>query len=187
MKTPKEDFLETIKDHKLTIQQDAGVHRCLLLKKPESSNRYFYITTWPGHLCISGDMGTYAFSRIDDMFNFFRDDKLEINLGYWAEKLQSISCFGSKDGSIFEFDVEGSVKGLIEYFKEQNDDGEYDELLKDIEEVDVGHMVNEQDFVRQMQGAGVDEPWEHSRKNPTHHIQWCMYAIVWAIQQFDNQ
>lgn len=50
------------------------------------------------YLCYTGDMGTYVFQRLTDMFEFFRTDreykkrnggKLAVNLSYWGEKLQA--------------------------------------------------------------------------------------------------
>ena len=43
-----------------------------------------------GSLIASGDVGTYVFSRLADMFEFFRspmtsDGRLYINDSYWAE------------------------------------------------------------------------------------------------------
>lgn len=92
-------FLDDVKDHQLTIENDGEVHRSLLFKCPGSSYYHFRLNTWPGHLCISGDMGTYVFARTHDMFDFFRmDDKdfnfskdkqLNINTDYWAQKVRS--------------------------------------------------------------------------------------------------
>jgi hypothetical protein len=84
-KTPLERFQETISEHQLTVIHDDGLHRHMRCARPQSSDRYFNITTWPGFLCISGDMGCYVFQRVTDMFQFFRSDDLAINPGYWAE------------------------------------------------------------------------------------------------------
>lgn len=116
--TPK-DFLKDVRNHQMTIiNDDGGVCRYLRFKQPNTSNRYFDITTWNGHLCISGDMGTYVFSRLFDMFEFFRDDKLRVNYGYWGEKLQSISRFGG----YMKFDsdeVLKSIKERIDYLADE--------------------------------------------------------------------
>ena len=77
----------------MEVLLDNGVYRHLSFTNNGSSVYRFDITTWPGHLCISGDMGTQVFSRLHDMFEFFNDDldsKFPINPGYWGEKLQAI-------------------------------------------------------------------------------------------------
>jgi hypothetical protein len=45
----------------------------------------FDVVTWPGHLSISGDMGCFVFTRVDDMFTFFRGHEDAPNLGYSAK------------------------------------------------------------------------------------------------------
>jgi hypothetical protein len=81
--------------------QDNGMFRCLRFDKGGSFNMHFNLTTWPGYLCISGDMGCFVFSRLDDMFDFFRTEPrklhdgtqrtLPINPSYWGEKAQAVN------------------------------------------------------------------------------------------------
>jgi len=50
----------------------------------------FDIVTWPGHLAISGDLASFTFSRLHDMFGFFRSPvgrSVRINPSYWGEKV----------------------------------------------------------------------------------------------------
>jgi len=55
---------------------------------------HFDLLTWPGYLCYTGDMGTYVFRRLHDMFQFFRRGESIgercIDIRYWAEKLEAI-------------------------------------------------------------------------------------------------
>lgn len=83
-----DQFAKDVENHQMQVLVDDEVHRSLLFKQPDTGNMYFRINTWPNHLCISGDMGTFVFSRLHDMFAFFRGDK-EPNLGYWSEKLEA--------------------------------------------------------------------------------------------------
>lgn len=98
MPQPNEkSFLRDVKDHVMEIRQDDGLYRSIRFQKPGRWTYGFDITTWPGYLCISGDMGCFVFARLPDMFEFFRGQKphikgdktLGINLGYWAEKVQA--------------------------------------------------------------------------------------------------
>ena len=57
-------FLADTQDHKLSILKDDGVYRHIKVSKPNEGSYHYYITTWPWHLCISGDMGTWVFSRV---------------------------------------------------------------------------------------------------------------------------
>ena len=133
-------FPEEVNNHKLTILQDDGVHRCLLFKNPSSSNYYFYINTWPGHLCISGDMGCVVFCRLEDMFEFFRGDNGKINPGYWAEKIVSNSEFGHGTRAWCEDLAKEMIMSIFNEWKENaitnaSGDIEYHEdCIKEIEE-----------------------------------------------------
>ena len=91
-----ERFANDVAKHEMTIFHDGGLYRHLRFVhttinertgKPErSSSYYFDLITWPGHLAIDGDMGGFMFARTEDMFEFFRGQR--INPGYWAEKLR---------------------------------------------------------------------------------------------------
>ena len=123
MTCTEERFLRDVSKHVMTIVRDDGVYRHLQFRKPKpDGNEYWFdLITWPGSLCISGDMGTYVFRRLNDMFEFFRTDqeyaeshgkKLGINLGYWSEKLQAPDSSESK-----EFNPEHFRANVIEAFE----------------------------------------------------------------------
>jgi hypothetical protein len=67
----EEHFLNDIKKHSMSIRKDEGMYRHLTFTNNDSSFYQFDLITWPGHLTISGDMGTYTFACIPDMFDFF--------------------------------------------------------------------------------------------------------------------
>lgn len=119
----KERFLNDIKEHEITILGDDGSDRHIRFKRPGTSCYFFDLITWPGHLCISGDCGTYVFRRLQDMFEFFRtdrkaDDSLAINPQYWAEKVVSSDKDGVKE---FSFDT---FKANIKDWIDQQEDGD---------------------------------------------------------------
>ena len=98
----EERFLKDAAKHQMEVVRDDGVNRHLRFKNPECNAYWFDIITWPGTLCIDGDMGTFVFRRPHDMFVFFRTDqehydrtgradKLAINPSYWDEKLRAPS------------------------------------------------------------------------------------------------
>lgn len=61
----KEQFLVHVREHEIKVIRDDGLHRHLRFKKQNTSNQYFDLITWPGTICIHGDMGTFVFSRVD--------------------------------------------------------------------------------------------------------------------------
>jgi hypothetical protein len=134
----EETFLKDVAKHEMAVLVDNGVYRHLRLKQPGSSNMWFDIVTWPGFLAYSGDMGSFVFSRLNDMFQFFRNgratidgkEELYINLSYWGEKLEAVDRNGRESGHrVYSADrlrahVEDSVKTWIEEYEGQYDDSE---------------------------------------------------------------
>ncbi|MBM0203232.1 hypothetical protein JNW90_09010 [Micromonospora sp. STR1s_5] len=82
-------FKRDTANHAMTVLHDDGLYRHLRLADPKSSFYWFEIITWPGSLTVRGDCGGFMFSRISDMFEFFRSNgnTHRINPGYWAEKM----------------------------------------------------------------------------------------------------
>lgn len=122
-------FLKDVKEHTMEIVRDDGVSRHIRFKKPIEMAYYFDIVTWPGTLVISGDCGTWIFSRTSDMFEFFRTKKndwnynknggLSINPSYWAEKLLAVDASrGKRDGGPQEYSQDIFEKKIRERIKD---------------------------------------------------------------------
>lgn len=79
-------FPGDIATHQMTVKRNDGIYRHLRFGQPGTGTMAFSLTTWPGYLAYTGDMGDYMFCRLDDMFQFFRTDR-QPNYGYWAEKV----------------------------------------------------------------------------------------------------
>lgn len=79
---------EGLVDHVMEVKRDDGVYRHLrfMPAPPKGSSYWFDLVTWPGVLVFNGDMGSWMFARVTDMFDFFGNDRI-INPGYWGEKL----------------------------------------------------------------------------------------------------
>lgn len=196
MKHPTpESFLQDVSNHQMQITSCNGLVRNIRFKKPNSSDQYFDITTWPGHLCVSGDMGCYVFQRLPDMFSFFRNNELGINPGYWEEKVQAASVFGS---GVKAYDPDRAANAVQEWYDDWFaciEENEVDEevladLTREIKNLKVS-ADDEFEFVTAVRdwdhesGFDLDDFWEVTTESYTYHFIWCCYAIVWAIQQFD--
>ncbi|MCH1926908.1 hypothetical protein L9G74_18870 [Shewanella sp. C32] len=198
MKHPTaETFLKDVANHKLHVLHDDGVYRHLVLSSGSFECR-FEIITWPNNLCINGDMGSYVFSRCQDMFQFFRREELGINAGYWSEKVEAECRW---DG-IKEFDITKVHERLdyyLECFKEDLDaDNEEEaeaiaaatEAVSDFKdhcehsEWDAVSRINNWDE-DDAGGMDLDDFWDGGFDTFTYRYIWCCYAIVWAIQQYD--
>lgn len=191
----RDRFLKDVADHRMTVLLDNGVHRHLRFSRPGSSTYWFELVTWPGRLSISGDMGDYVFSRLTDMFEFFRTDRsqageLRINRGYWAEKVTAVSKFGN---GIEEFSPERFRAAVVDHFRRHTRDRGIvpglkqairDEVLDRIPDGEHDANIAVRDFYHG--GFRFTDFWEHHLTDYTLHYVWCCYAIQWGIQQYDE-
>jgi len=190
----KERFLNDVKDHKFSILKEDGLYRHIRLKRPESSTYRFDILTWPGYLCITGDMGCLTFSRVEDMVEFFGMDdndfnkKHVINPSYWEEKIQSISKFG---GPSKEFDNdtfrENVIQRISDYY--EDDEEKKKECLEEIQDQVFYYMEDEhpQSIYQKLyefnfKNFSFDE--SPNGEIYTFHYIWILYAIVYGITEY---
>lgn len=192
----QEIFLKDVANHEMTVVLDNGINRCLRFAGKGEHRWYlhFTLTTWPGYLCISGDMGCFVFTRLDDMFEFFRskprdtaDASLYINTGYWAEKCEAAdrrtSGLETYDGDKFRTRVE-------EYFNE-NFEGSaedkkecWDNIRHQVLGAESEHEAH--DNLRTFEdGFEFPDSWEWDLTKYTYQYIWCCYAIAWGIRQYD--
>ena len=200
------DFRKNTADHAMTIVHDDGLRRHLRFRKPGTYCYGFDVVTWPGHLAITGDMGTSVFARLDDMFEFFRSaeswkcdhpGELYVNTSYWAEKLVA------NDGDARRYDPDLFRKEIKRRF-----DGYFDgedltpaqevakaELWESIEEEvlhDEDHEYAANESVRNWENTSAEFPefafndfWEARLTDYTFHLRWRMYAIAHAVAAYD--
>lgn len=183
----RQQFLQDVANHEMFIKLDQGVYRHIVFQCPKNSFLYrFEIVTTPWRLMITGDMGTWVFARLDDMFEFFRTDSGKINQSYWAEKLQN-GTHGCSDAakvydgdtykarvleSLDNYDLSAAMKRGIRRELQQWDFGD--------EHWIISHL---QDF--SFNGFQFQDIWEIDMKTYSFHFVWCCYAIAWAIQKWD--
>ena len=192
-----EQFLNDVEAHELIVNLNQGVYRDITVKNPDTSCMHYNITTRPGYLMITGDMGDFIFHRANDMFGFFRsEEEYRINPGYWGEKVEA--------GKVSEFDIDianSSVQQYLTNFLEDLDLSDPDDRNKSKQALEA---VN--DFISGNQGMGEFEFWneihswdeseaggleltdffEARTTKPTFHYIWCCYAIVHAIKLYDE-
>ena len=194
----RERFLKAVRNHKMIVEQDNGVHRCLLFKAPNTGIYSFRLVTWPGHLAISGDLDDYTFSRLHDMFEFFHyagpeyTKTDEVNYGYWAEKAQATYKHGMMK---FEpkFYLDSITHGMDEHVSMMDKDdmetcwddarerGLFEEPCNEHEALDmvmgwtcpVTHTQPFQDF------------WDHRLQDYSFGFKFSCHAIQWGIKQYD--
>jgi hypothetical protein len=195
-------FEKDVAEHEMTIEREDGVFRNLLFKRPRSSNMHFRITTWPGYLCFSGDMGCFVFSRTPDMFEFFGTEG--INPGYWQEKLQAATVHGNGVEQYSESSMREGIsdwmndwevpkgelnrlKGMVfDHLKYELDNEhtagralyEFDMTELNLDEDDPIYLATREEVLRfEDFNYNCGQVW-------TYRYIWCRRALVWAIGQY---
>jgi hypothetical protein len=194
----EESFLKDVAEHRMEVQQDNGVFRCLRFAKPGTNCYSFSLITGPGFLLCRGDMGCFEFERLYDMFEFFRSgevgQKLKINLSYWAEKLEATD----RNGGYQEFSeakfrdaLEQDIADYLESYPDIEAKEFRDEVACEIlSPLDNGEGSEAVRHAMEFQYRGkhpFQDFYEHSSlQGYTYHFVWCCYAIAWGIQQYDQ-
>jgi hypothetical protein len=189
-------FLRDVSSHAMTVEIDEGVHRSIRFRDPGRWHLHFRLTTWPGYLCISGDMGTFVFSRLNDMFEFFRDAHGEnrINLSYWAEKLQATSKAEGYKGfaedrfrarvleAVAEWDIPDEADRARAIAALEDD---WDGLLGAMPLSEAEAIKAAMDWTCPVTGNEFSDAWEWRVWDYSYHFTWCCRAIVWGIKRYD--
>lgn len=208
----EERFLKDVAKHEMIVFQDDEAHRHLRFKEPGTGCMHFDLITWPGYLCYTGDMGTYVFRRLDDMFEFFRTDRkymhlrdgqtLAINLSYWSEKIEARDrCDGIKEFSedffnraVMEHLVGWVRENAYRTTKEERRDL-WDSVVQDVigADSDSGGYRKQcaaNDFSHRVNDRVGDfyfrDFWEYTVEDYTFRFVWCCYALAWGIQKYDE-
>ena len=207
-------FMRDIQRHELIVLRDDGVYRHILVKAPGTSCMHFNIVTFPGYLVYTGDMGAYTFTRIRDMFEFFRPRKRGfggINPQYWAEKLTATNCHGEHCSyGAAEWSDDRFKEVIKERFEEHfaelypgKDADEQERINFEAMKVDAWEQVEDDffgsddlqhegfriasDFLHEESGLTFPELWNHRFTEYSHSFLWACYAITWAIEKFDQR
>jgi hypothetical protein len=191
----KTKFLEDIKTHEMLIIKDDGVHRHIKFKKSDCSSYWFELVTWPGYLCIAGDMGSYVFCRSHDMFGFFVDQKeqdLKINPGYWAEKCQAHSGIKEFSRDLFKRAVVSDFKtGFIERCPRPKRDKIVEcwkKIKEDILSCDENtHSAFDAVYSFRFEKFDFVDFFDHDVEDYTYRYLWCLFAIVWGIKMYKGK
>lgn len=192
-------FDRDVAEHRLTILHDQGLYRHLRCQRPDTGLEHFDIITWPGHLHIGGDRDGYTFSRLDDMFEFFRPtagwNSARINPQYWAEKItdgRERAREYSRERAEAEIwravrdeyrDAGKDAKGLAKAVQDELVDGW--EGLLDFENT-ARQAITEFKFTTPTGDFEFPDAWEWKLWTWSYHYLWSCHAIQWGIAQYDQ-
>lgn len=188
-------FARETKNHTMTVLRDDGLYRHLRFKAPDNGFYWFDLITWPGYLTFVGDGEGYVFTRIEDMFGFFRGGR--INPQYWAEKVVD------GRGRLKTYSEERFRQLVTEHLDQVADDypaglreAVQEILLDDYDVVyEDGARTLLSDFTFTATLDGADEPvrytdvfvngWEWDLTDWDFWYLWACTAIQWGIAQYD--
>lgn len=198
VREPSEDrFLKDVAGHQMTIAHEDGFYRHVRFRAPQNGwNQWFDLVTWPGFLTICGDMGTWTFARVPDMFAFFRSSRpgLNINASYWSEKLQHGTHGGRTGAKEYDFDIFAArlLAQLDSYYGFEGDDlatlqrRVKDEVLSSEDRYEAG--IAARDFTHTFEDGRkfrFDSCELPDGMDYSFPFIWCLWAIAWGIQQYD--
>jgi hypothetical protein len=181
-----ERFARDTAHHEMTIKHDDGLYRHLRFKQPERGAYWFDLITWPGCLTIRGDIGTsYTFSRLPDMFEFFRGK--HINPHYWSEKLDagrdSVKVYSE---AVFRRQVVEDFVAAVQCSDAPRGLGKAvraEILDQDLSvESEARALLGSFDFM----GFTFGDAWEWSCTDYDWSFLWACHAIVWGIGWYDQ-
>lgn len=209
-----ERFKRDTAEHVMTVLHDDGLYRHLRFAQPDRSGYWFEIVTWPGSLAVRGDIdGRPIFSRLDDMFAFFRSDSGRIHPQYWAEKTdgagQSLKEYTEDVLLDYLEDDLGEYEGevypdLLAAYDEAK--AKFDELPPELQRWKYSEKpveplspddirkraqgcANEEearDLLAELENAGIcSGTWEWDLRGWTWSFLWICHAIVSGIAQYD--
>jgi hypothetical protein len=186
-KLTAEMFLKDVAEHQMKILIDTGTYRHILFNSPKW-NLWFELVTWPNALTIRGDMGTWTFSRVEDMFTFFRDKDLRINPSYWAEKLCGGQHGGSEMAMVWDDDTfKEQILSLVHEERPEVIDAIKEDLFREEGQYDLDLAAR--NFTRRLSDGdtfSLDPCDIPSGTDYSYRFLWCLYAIVWGIRRWDE-
>ena len=187
-------FLADAAEHEMTVMHDDGIYRHLRFKAPGTGIYRFDIVTWPGYLSITGDVAAFTFTRLEDMFEFFAAG-IDINPGYWAEKLVAVDARAYKPGarvyspSMFRRHVADLVREHI------TDEDLTRDAARDLWQAVSTELFDVSEYeetarpaLNAFEHAGFtfSDTWEWDLRDWTWSYLWSCCAIRWGITQYQS-
>lgn len=180
-------FANDIAEHEMTVLHDEGLYRHVMFKIPRTTMYRFDLITWSGHLSIAGDMGSCTFRRLEDMFTFFNEPR--VNLGYWAEKVIAGEVRAYSEDVFREWVAEEMKRG-----QESKPDLYWDLITRDVESDVLGEggyqesAVNAVHYWNEVYGRETgfkfytDEGLDFT--DYTYRFMWQCHAIRWGVWKY---
>lgn len=188
-----ERFLSDVRTHQMAVEHDDGVYRSVRFARPGTSAYHFVLTSWPGHIAMSGDMGSLVLSRVRDMFAWCDGSTMRVDMHYWHEKAVATSARSDPleyDERLFEqavrddFRLHGfrSFRSARAVWNDVKDD-----LLECLPEHQHEAVARAMSFRAETDDGDVFEMpdfWETRLRSFSFGFIWQCYAIRWGARRY---
>lgn len=165
-------------NHKIEQRLNQGMFRSWRCKADATWAHGFDITTMPGTLIVTGDIGELIVQRADDMIAWARGSVHSID--YFAEKVPRSMQTG-------EFCVEVAKEFLSELRQDLKRERELDddkkEKIAELRNILDGDEIADFELTLYLSGLvdGCDMP---NLKNWTSNFLWCREAVIWFLENW---
>lgn len=195
IRDPKKDFLKRSEKLQMTIVKDDGVFRHLSFRDPEHNHGWFTVTTFPGHLVVVGDYGSYVFARVEDMFEFFRGGA-DTDPGYCASKALAEDVEEDRRCWVYDWDKLREEVSTDFYDYITYDNRPEDETQKEDWEMELYDFLDQCEYEEgylSTDSTELDDSgfvYERTNYNPysmSYSYLWTHAAVSWAVEQYDKE
>lgn len=168
-------------NHKIEQRLNHGMFRSWRCKAEGTWVHGFDITTMPGTLVITGDIGELIVQRSEDMISWASGSIHSID--YFAEKVPRSMETG-------EFCVEVAKEFLSELRQDLKRDRELDdetkEKIAELMQILDGDEIA--DFPTELYLSGLIDGCDMPNlKNYTSNFLWCREALIWFLENLDKE
>ncbi|GAA4034052.1 hypothetical protein GCM10023063_17480 [Arthrobacter methylotrophus] len=184
---PKSHFAADTAGHQMTVLLDQGLYRHLRFATPGNSIGWYELITTPNLLTINGDMGTFMFSRMEDMLRFFERPDGSINPGYWAEKIHASSGPAAVySAKVFTDTVRDAAIDQLDGV----DEALHGQALSVLEEEVLNYAAEGEEEARSALDRfshdllELTDTWEYNFTNHSFRYLWNLHAIVRGITRY---
>ena len=179
-------FVKDTNNHHMTTLRDDGLYRHLMFRDPANSSYWYEIVTFPGTLVINGDMGSFTFSRTEDMFEFFSSGT-DINPHYWGEKIQGNTPFKAFSADVFTALVTEAYADMKDEFSKDMRAEFWQNIESDILAY-ADYEPEARNALADFEFGSVEfaDTWEWDFTEYTLFYLWNLHAIRHAIATFDT-
>lgn len=183
-------FARETDEHQMTVLHNDGLYRHLRFLPASGPSFYWFdLITVPGSLIFRGDGESFVFARTEDMFEFFRGQR--INPQYWSEKLTSSQEVKRYNREIFEVQVKEAFVDAVRNREAPAGLGRAvrEQILDPDGLFTVGAWTEEsahrilRDF--EFKGFYFSDTGEWDLRDYDWWFLWACHGIVWGIAQYD--